>query len=130
MNGRDRVSAYIESHSEQYGNGKPIFEILVFEEPCKEYMFERNGELIPSGYPEIGDNRMGYYHELDTAIQAMNENWADIQEHCFHAGFVLCHFPGLYNDVGPWGRIYFLWDEERMGFFEADEPPLFAHLAL
>lgn len=123
MDGKQRIEKYVEAYRAEYGkDNQPVYEIMLMDHPCKELMSVRDGKEVPSGWPDIGDNRMGFYYELDRAIQAMNENWADIQEHCFLAGFITCHFPGLYNEVGPWGRIYFLWDEDREGFFEAEEP--------
>ena len=51
----------------------------------------------------------------------------DIQETCYHAGFILCRFPGLYQ--AALSRMYFLWNEEKKGFFEAEEPEIFKHVA-
>lgn len=130
MTGEDRLRKYIEKlHCRFDESTHPIFEIALFEHPNREMIFTKNGNKIPSGYPDAPMNNMGFYYELSTAIQALNENWADIQEHCFHAGFIFCRFPGLYNSVGPDGRIYFLWDDEREGFFEAEEPEIFKHIA-
>lgn len=131
MTGKERIAQFVGVYQEIYGKEvNPIYEITLLEHPCKEWVFEKDGRSISSRLPEISDNRMGFYYELDTAIRAMNENWADIQEFCFHAGFILCHFPGLYNETGPQGRIYFLWDEDRKGFFEAEEPELYKNVAI
>ena len=84
---KEDILNHIEWYKQHYKiNQNPIFEILLFENVDE--------------YPDIGcENHPGFYYELDTAIQAMNENWADIQECCFRAGFVLCHFPGLYQSA-------------------------------
>lgn len=129
MDGKTRLADYVRWYVGRYGKVKPIYEIMLFEHPCKELMFMRDGVQVPSGCPDAGMNNMGFYYELDTAIEAMHENWCDIQETVFHAGFILCRFPGLYNSCGPEARIYFLWDDELQGFFEADEPELFRHVA-
>lgn len=38
--------------------------------------------------------------------------------------------PGLYQAAGPDERQYFKWNEERQGFFEAEEPELMRFMAL
>ena len=99
---------------------RPIFEILLFE------------KVVEGGFsfPEVGcEDHPGFYYELDTAIRAMNENWADIQDHAFHAGFILCRLPGLYQGVTTNQRMYFVWDRDKEGFFQQEEPEIFKHLA-
>jgi len=128
---QDYIKWYQNKYTQKDGTKPvPIFEIVVFENPDKELIYHKPEGDTYSGFPDTGgENYMGFYYDLDTAIKAMNENWADIQECCFRAGFVLCHFPGLYQSAGKEQRIYFLWDEEKKGFFEAEEPNIFRHVA-
>ena len=126
---KNKLKTYIRNYTERYGSQIPIFEIVLFTHPCKEMMFIRDGKEIPSGYPDANLNNMGFFFDLDDAVQAMHENWLDIQETCFHAGFILCRFPGLYESSGEDARIYYIWNEDKQGFFEADEPELFHHVA-
>jgi len=125
----DYVKWYQEEYKDKNSNTlNPIFEIMLFEYPDKEVVYHKPEGDVLSGFPDTGCvNNVGFYYELDTAIQAMNENWCDIQETCYHAGFILCHFPGLYQAAIH--RMYFLWDEEKKGFFEAEEPEIFKHVA-
>ena len=125
----DYVKWYQEEYKDKNGNTpNPIFEIMVFEYPDKETIYHKPEGDVPSGLPDIGCvNHAGFYYELDTAIQAMNENWCDIQETCYYAGFILCRFPGVYQ--ASLSRMYFLWDNEKEGFFEAEEPEIFKHCA-
>ena len=125
------VKWYQEKHKDKNDNSpNPIFEIMLFEYPNKEIIYHKPEGDVHSGWPDTGCvDHMGFYYELDTAIQAMNKNWCDIQETCYYAGFILCRFPGLYNCVGNEQRIYFLWDEKKQGFFEAEEPEIFKHVA-
>lgn len=125
----DYVKWYQEKYKDKDGNiSNPIFEIMLFEYPNKETTYPTPEGNVRSGWPDTGCvANMGFYYELDTAIQAMNENWCDIQETCYYAGFILCRFPGLY--YAATSRMYFLWDEEKKGFFEAEEPKIFAHVA-
>ena len=127
----DYVKWYQEEYKDKNGNTpNPIFEIMIFEYPDKEMIYHKPKGDIKSGFPDIGNfENIGFYYELDMAIKAMNENWCDIQETVFHAGFILCRFPGLYNSVTNNARIYFLWDQEKDGFFEAEEPEIFKHVA-
>ena len=127
----DYVKWYQEQYKDKNGNTPiPIFEVIVFEHSNKEMIYHKSEGDVKSGFPDTGSfENMGFYYELNTAIKAMNENWCDIQETVFHAGFVFCRFPGLYNSVTENARIYFLWDEEKKGFFEAEEPEIFKHIA-
>lgn len=125
------VKWYQEQYKDKNGNTpNPIFEIMLFEYPNKELIYHKPSGDVPSGFPDTGcTGNMGFYYELDTAIQAMNENWCDIQDYCYYAGFILCHFPGIYNEATQDARMYFLWDKENKGFFEVKEPEIFKHIA-
>lgn len=135
MSKYQEILNYVKWYQEKYQDKenkilKPIFEIMLFEKPNSEKIYHKSFGDVKSGFPDEGcQATMGFYYELDTTIQAMNENWGDIQETCYYAGFILCRFPGVYNSVGREGRIYFLWDDERQGFFEAEEPEIFKHIA-
>lgn len=119
---RERLEEFV-AFSKRYYNTKPIYEIV---------LFERAGDTYDKyGLPNHGiDDHPAFYYDLDTAIRAMNENWGDIQDCAFHAGFVYARFPGAYSYCGPESRMYFLWDEERKGFFEAEEPNTYEHISL
>ena len=106
----------------------PIYEILVFDNPNKE-LVSRDGKNM--GCPDMGDTfTVGFYYDVESAIQALNENRCDLRETCYNAAFILCRFPGLYNVATSSERMYFVWDEERQGFFQTEEPKIFKHTAL
>lgn len=117
MTTKEDILNHIEWYKQYYKiNQNPIFEILLFKNVDE--------------YPNIGcEDHPGFYYELDTAIQAMNENWSDIQDHAFHSGLILCHFPGMYQCAVPDARMYFVWDKEKEGFFQQEEPKSFEHIA-
>lgn len=99
----------------------PIYRILLFSKiPTQS----------ESGWPDYGaaDN-VGFYYEKHVAIKALHENWCDIQDHCNHAGFIIEQPPGLYSYSTEENRIYFEWDEEKKGFFEAKEPECLKHFS-
>lgn len=100
---------------------KPIYRIL---------LFSKIPTLDKLGWPDCGtQDDVGFYYEYETAVRAMRENWCDIHECTFMAGFILTHFPGLYEAATAENRTYFEWDEERGGFFEKEEPNCFKHFS-
>ena len=99
----------------------PIYEIWMIDDPEKPFAYE-NG-TISEDIPGSDVEYFGYYYELETASVALHENWTDLRETIYEAAFVICRFPGL-TEPGI-ARIFFLWDEESQGFFEAEEPDLF-----
>ena len=124
---RESLLTWVEKESNIYfGGEKPIYSILLFEYPDKQYMYEDGKE---SGFPDLGaNNEIGYYHSLEHAIDAMNVNNLDMREETYNAGFILCRFPGLYNSVGHLARMYFVWNDDEGGFFQAEEPEIFEHM--
>lgn len=106
----------------------PIYVIVLFEE-LKE-LEGRNGEKL--GVPDTSNfNDMGFYYDPDEALAAMHENRLDIRETVFNYGFILKHYPGLYNNSSlRKERVFFKWDEEKQGFYEAEEPDFFKTIGL
>lgn len=105
----------------------PIFEIYLIEHANKELIYPTGKH---SGFPDTGVTMSpGFYYDLDEAIECMHTNNADIRETMYNAGFILCKFPGMYDCPGHSERIYFVWDNERHGFYEAEEPEIFHHIA-
>lgn len=127
--GYSKLKPYIAANAIEYGDViKPIYEILVFEHPDKELVYPSGKH---SGFPDMGaQNNVGYYYEFHSAYTAIQENICDIHETVYDAAFLICRFPGLYNPVGSDGRIYFVWDDSKGGYVEADEPEIFKHIAL
>lgn len=100
---------------------KPIYRIL---------LFSKIPTLDERGWPDCGtQDDVGFYYEYETAVRAMHENWSDIREYMFEAGFILTHYPGLYETATSENRTYFEWNEERGGFFEKEEPDCFEHFS-
>lgn len=123
MTTRESINRVIEDRD----GARPIFRIMVFEHPCKEHVYPTGKH---SGFPYLGaSDEVGFYYDLDDAIRAMNENWGDIREYTYNAGFILCQFPGLYQSSGLDERMYFVWDEDKEGFFQQEEPEIFKHVA-
>lgn len=127
--GYSKIKSYIGANILDFGEVvKPIYEILAFEYPDKEEVYPTGKH---SGFPDMGaQDSVGYYYEFDSAYKAITENWCDIHETVYNAAFLICRFPGLYSCVGSNGRIYFVWDPEKEGYVEADEPEIFKHIAL
>lgn len=115
----------LEKHNDD--RYRPIYELMLFEYPNKELIYPTDKR---SGFPDLGATMTaGYYHDLSDAIESMHVNNCDIRECVYNAGFILCRFPGMYQSVDKNWRIYFVWNEELQGFYEAEEPVVFKHIA-
>ena len=100
---------------------QPIYRIL---------LFSKIPTLDVNGWPDCGtQDDVGFYYNLDDAIHAMHENWCNIHEYMFMAGFILIHRQGLYESAIKGQRIYFEWDEQHGGFFEKEEPQCLEHFS-
>ena len=110
------------------GYSAPIYAIMLFEHPDKQAI-SNTGR--PLGWPDLGATDWpGFYYSLEDAIDALECNAADMRETIYNAGFVLVHYPGIYNNTaGRRERLYFLWDESRQGYYQAEEPDIFQHIA-
>lgn len=95
---------------------KPVYAIYMMEEPW---------HLDEAGWPSCGLREFtGFYHEKDVAIKAVEENWCDIQDYCFHAAEVCEIVPGLYP-CPPQKRCYFYeWNEKEEKFERKPFPKL------
>lgn len=108
---------------------KSIYVLKLMEKSGADQLVYDNGK--ESGFPDTGCMYSpGFYYDLNDAIEAMHENAADIRECCYNYGFVIRLYPGMYNSACKDNRIYFAWDDNKKGFFEADEPELFGIIAL
>ena len=107
---------------------KPIYDIIMMEHANRELVYPTGKH---SGFPDTGaTNNVGFYYDLQDAINALHYNACDIREYVYDAAFILIRQPGLYMTCGPSERHYFVWDDDKRGFFEADEPLIFKHIAL
>ena len=122
------IVKYVEERKEIIGFS-PIFEIVMVQNNGKEQVYEKDGKIIHSGFPDMGTTSIvGYYYDIDTAICALNENWGDIRATIFDGAFILVKFPGLYDSCGLEQRMWFVWDEEKQGYYQQEEPRIFANL--
>lgn len=126
MTTKESLNKYIE-YEKSNGSGNPIFIIMMFQYSNKELIYQSGKH---SGFPDLGSSAdMGFYYDLDDAIITMNENAGDIRETIYDAGFILCHFPGLYQAAGTDQRMYFVWDKNKQGYFQQEEPEIFKYVA-
>lgn len=114
--------------SEARDGQPPIYEIYLLANAAKEYIIPYGK---PTGWPDTSGESVGFYYELESAVDALHENRLDMRDGgVFNAAFILCKFPGLYNSAGDDMRLYFLWDEAKDGFWEAEEPEIFKHVGI
>lgn len=133
MTKKEDILSYIEwkkskCELDNFKFQNPIFVVFMIQNANKE-MVLKNGKA--SGMPDFGCREsVGFYYELDSAIQALETNSCDIRECVYDAGFVLCVFPGLYESATQNQRMFFVWDDEKNGYVQSEEPSFFAHIAI
>ena len=91
--------------------------ITVFEkiDPSEEYL------------ALFGDQRTwGYYKEREMAVQALHENWTDMQETLYSYALIEKIEEGISATANE--RQWFKWDVARQGFFEIEEPECVEHI--
>ena len=78
---------------------------------------------------EFGAERCwGYYADRETAVQALHENWTDMNEYLYGYAVLEQFEEGISHYV--WGsRQWFKFDYERGGYFEIEEPECVKHLS-
>ena len=127
MTTKEDIKKYVQNYQKFHETPLvPIFEILLIEKPHEELVSATGQKL---GWPDVGaSNIAGFYYNLDHAVADLEKNMCDIHERTYHAGFVLCHFPGLYKTVGPEARMYFKWNMDKQKYVQAEEPKIFARV--
>ena len=93
---------------------QPIYEILVYSEPwhLDEHQF------VEFGYEE----RAGFYYDKSTAIQAVEKNWCNLQDHWAKAAAIREVKPGLYQYRPLNEYMYYLWDNNSRKWKRAKMP--------
>ena len=98
-------------------NEQPIYEIHVYEYPWAK---------TPQGFCEYGiDECVGYYHDKQRAIEVVESNWCDIQDHWARAAMIIKKNQGLYPIIPKCDCIYYIWNKEKEKFERAEFPMRF-----
>ena len=127
------VEKYVASELNGGEEHRPVYVLMMFENPDKKWVNPENGREIH--LPDTGQTyEPGFYYELDRAIEAMHKNIGDIRHNgdiretgvIYNAGFIIPRFPGLYKSTTT--KMYFVWDPEREGFFEKEAPLFFRNI--
>jgi hypothetical protein len=128
----EMIKTFVANQLSKHDGQNPIYIIMMLEKPGnEEIIYNKNGVLTPSGFPDPGaTDEVGFYYELATAIDAITNNWCDIQDHAYQAAFLLCKFPGLYTTTTTKSRMYFVWDQTTQTFIQQEEPVLYKHIGL
>lgn len=91
---------------------KVYYFITVFER------FEADGF-----WPDTGCSRTwGFYSDKETAIQALHENWTDMEETVYEYAVLEGFYEGISHGSGY--EQWFKFDCERDGYFEIDKPKI------
>ena len=93
---------------------QPIYEVLVYSQPWR---------LDEHHFLDFGsEERVGFYYEKSTAIQAIEENWCDLQDHYAQAAAIREVKPGLYQYPPFSTYLYYLWNTESQQWERAEVP--------
>lgn len=80
------------------------------------------------GWPNFGATAfMGFYHEWDDAIEAVIENWCDINETCYTYAVIEEILPGLYAYPRP--RWFYKFNIDTKMYEPISEPEFMKHIA-
>lgn len=103
--------------------GKPIFEICMVQYANKQ-MTGIDGSGL--GLPRLGNvSSIGFFYDILDAVDALHQNIYDFRaDGGYECGFVLVRYQGIYSSVIDSERMFFMWDEDRQGYYEAEEPEL------
>ena len=127
MNRKRKIQKSAETFFARTGK-QPIFEILLIVDPDKPLLDTVGND---TGMPDLSDSFVpGFYFKIDDAVKVMHTNMCDIHEDRYAGGFVLCRYPGVYDEIGPDRRLFFRWDEEKKGYVEDEEPDSFEYISL
>lgn len=105
-----------------------IYCIYLTKNPYEKLLTYRGEELdTPGCHLEF----IGYYESYEDAARAMH---AHLEEEHYqegkHGGFIVNRTPGLYSWCTNDHRTFFLWDPDKKGFFEAEEPEIWKYVAI
>jgi len=98
-----------------------IYEIYVLENPIT---------IDKLGRPEWGHREsVGFYYELETAKQAVKNNWVDINERgSYNAAVIVKKGPGLYPIALIQG--YYVFNRQTEKYDKAEMPKEMEHINL
>ncbi len=102
-------------------DGASIYEIYVLENPIT---------IDKLGRPEWGHREsVGFYYELETAKQAVKNNWVDINERgSYNAAVIVKKGPGLYPIALIQG--YYIFNQRTEKYDKAEMPKEMEHINL
>lgn len=94
-------------------NDTPIYEIYALKDPVT---------IDTLGIPHYGGRTsMGFYYELETAKEAVQNNWVDINEKgSYNAAVIVKKAPGLYPIALIQG--YYVFNHKTEKYDNADMP--------
>ena len=89
------------------------------------YMMEKPWHLDDTGWPNCGMREFtGFYHEKESAIRAVEENWCDLQDKRFRTAEIREIAPGLYPHPPQSKCLYYEWNLQDECFERKPFPKL------
>lgn len=73
--------------------------------------------------PDCRPQFMGFYNDRWSAQQALHKDYVNFPHwSCQLGGFIVERWPGIDFGVSSKERAFFLWNEEKQGYYAAPEP--------
>ena len=133
MTTREQLLTYVEEWKKANPKSEdPIFLIYALDNPDGHVTYQVPWLGYPVTFPSPGtvedESFYEIFHDLDKAIEFLNQNQMAVQDGCFFGAFILLKIPGIppFNTTDT--RMFFRWDEDKDGFFQQEEPKIFKNL--
>ena len=112
----------------------PYYKVYLMEKNNEQITYNYPGQKDPVTFPHTGVVEWEYFDDdeenLDAAIEFLNYNKTDVHEYYFFAAFISVKVPGIPPFCSKETRMYFVWDEEKEGFFQQEEPEIYSGMTL
>jgi|GEM_PF-2908754 len=78
-------------------------------------------------FAEAGRRAVGFFHEFDVAVDALVENYCDINEDNYYPYAVIEGVrPGFY--MVPREEFWYKWDEDKQEYISCEKPDRFKNI--
>ena len=126
-----KFQEYVNWYVKKYGSGnpnlRPIYEIWTMSDIGG---VDVNADGKPNGWPSATVEYIGWYPNVEDAVDAVLENRCDIWETCYEGAMVICRYPGLYVPGSNVNRQMFKWNMATMQYEPLEsEPDIYAHIS-
>ena len=134
MTSREQLLAYAEEwkrHNPQ--SEDPIFMIYMMDFSHNWVTYNVPWLGYPVTFPCTGVIEEAMYDcrdNLDKSIEILTENQMDVHDGCFGGAFITLKIPGIPPFTTSDTRMFFVWDEEKDGYIQQEEPDIFRNFPI